>query len=461
MTKRFIFTAICCLIGISIFVSAAHAAAPSINITRARDRVTILQGLTDEILAEAKEAVDDGAGVRFRLGRMSAENIAKVLEAFPAMEGLDIERATDMTSIAQVAKLTNLTRFTLQAPVADFSPISDLTGLTALIISGADRGQGMLAPDLKWMSNLTNLTELQIEGPLGITPLTLVSLEGIPHLPDLTEAKFQRVAADLTPLLALSGVKKLYLERSIIEDLTPLTGLAALEDLRLFDSTVKDFSPLAGAPALKILNINSTKESDFSTLGKLTQLQSLELGTSVIEDISWISGMTGLKNLESTGSIADYSPLATVQLESLSLSRLRLPLDLNQLSGVTSLKKLTMQDMSNTSGFEGLSFLENLEELNLQRMSADNSSAVDLAFIAFLENLKKLTISRVDITGGFDGVANCVNLEEVEIGHVTGIDNFGPLMALPNLRRVTVPAGSFTEEQLAGFASPNVSVSQR
>jgi len=462
MIKKLIYTVICCLIGISIYVSAAHAA-PNIDIARSKDRITIKEGVTDEILAQAKEAVGDGEGVRFSLDRMSAEDIAKICEAFPTMSGLDIGMAMDLTSIAFVAKLTNLTRFEMSAPVADFSPLSDLTGLNTLKINASYTGQGMLAPDLKWMSKLTNLTELFIAGPIGVKTHTFVSLEGIPHLPNLTEARFQRVVADLTPLRqALPGVKKLFLEFSIIENLTPLTGLPALEELILYGSTVKDFSPLAGAPALKTLSVGTVTESDFSTLGKLTQVENLKIGSEELEDIAWISGMTGLKNFEVTfAAIANYSPLATVRLESMFFWRSRVPVDLKQLSGATSLKKLTLQDIKNTSGFEGLASLVNLEELSLQRMLAENSGAVDLAFIASLVNLKKLTISAADITGGFDGVANCVNLEEVEISRATGIENFGALMALPNLARLEIPKGTFTEEQLKGFANPEIKVSQR
>jgi len=446
-------------------VSAAHASDPSIRLSERNTRVTIQHGLTDEILAEAKEAVGDGAGVRFTLQRMSAEDIAKVCEAFPAMSGLDIERPEDLTSIPFVAKLTNLTRLEMSAPVADLSPLSNLTGLNILDV------RGVLAPDLKWMSNLTNLTTLIVMGVRGDVP-TLVSLEGIPSAPNLTRASFLYGAlADLTPLLALSGVTRLNLEQNIIADLTPLAGLPAMEELILSQTTVTDFSPLAGAPALKTLDARIVREADFSTLGKLTRLETLEVGATYVrnqdvfrlKDISWISGMTGLKNLQvDFDTVADFSPLRTLpQLERLRIWRMQSPVDLNQLSGITSLKRLTLQDNNaGTSGFGALASLVNLEELTLIEMTEDNSSTVDMAFIAFLENLKKLTISSSEITGGFDAIANCVNLEEVVIRNPTGTVNFAALMTLPNLRSVTVPPDTFTEEQVAAFASPNVRISQ-
>jgi len=360
-----------------------------------------------------------------------------------------------------VAKLKSLTSFVLVGGTVDnFSPLSNLTKLTNLEIRGNDVENGMMAPDLKWMSKLTSLTGLIIGASNELR--NLVSLEGIPSLPKLTAATFSSASPeDLAPLLALSGLKKLDLTDSEIADLTPLSGLLKLEELNLFGVTVEDFSPLAECPALKILNVYSTNESDYSTLGKLTQVQSLQSGMTALDDISWIPEMTGLKKLQVFSErIKDYTPLAKTQLEDLEIWKMKVPADLNQISDVVSLKKLKLWSLKVAGGFEGLASLVNLEELILNDMNAKDGTAVDMDFVKSLANLKILELKNSELSN-FDTVANCVKLEKVEIGKTTGIDNLEALKKLPNLIMLQVPKGVFSEEQLTGYANPKIKITQR
>ena len=467
MIKKSIFITICCLIGISLCAGVA-VAAPSVKLDKSRDKVTkvtIQEKVTVEILAEIKNEVKDASEITFVLEKIeSNDDLTKICEAFPDMNGLSLSQPKELTSIAPVAKLKGLTSINMYGgTVTDFSPLSDLTGLKSLEIRGYTGESGMLAPDLKWMSKLTNLTTLDIAAGRGKVP-NLVSFEGIPSLPNLTRAKITFGApTDLTPLQALSGLKVLSLEGSQITDLSQLAGLTKLEELSLYGVTVKDFSPLAGCPSLKNLRVATSKEADYSTLGKLSQVEILETGYTVINDISWITGMTSLKSLQvQKEKIADYSPLAKLKLESLRFWSMEAPVDLKQISGVVSLKNLRFDSQKDVSGFEGLASLVNLEDLYVRDMSAKEGTPVDMAFAKSLVNLKKLELQSSEVSANFDAVANCIKLEEVVISSsTTGITNFAVLMKLPNLAKLQVPKDTFTEEQLKGFANPNIKITQR
>ena len=461
--KRFMIlvTAALC---ISLCAGVAYAA-PSVKISDKKDRVTIEEGVTAEILAQLKKEIGDGKGVIFTLKKTNNEDLAKLCAAFPGLKELDMDGPEELTTIAPMAKLTEITRFRMDGgSVEDFSPLSGLTTLTTLRARGKSHDTGVLAPDLKWMSKLTNLTSLHLEAPTKLR--TLVSFEGIPALPKLTSATLTGGApADLTPLQALSGLKSLDLERSVLPDLAPLTGLPALEKLTLGGAEVKDFSPLAGCPALKELTVSRAEKADYSTLGKLAQVETLIAAGTVgatIDDISWIPGMTNLKKLELySQKIADYSPLAKLQLEDLTLSRMDNPADLSQLSGIASLKKLSLSQIKVADGFEGLASLVNLEALDLKDMEAKRATPVDMAFAKALINLKNLDLSGSEISGNFDAVANCVKLEKVNLSGTTGITSFDVLKKLPNLVELRVPKDTFTEAQLAGFANPKIKITQR
>jgi len=463
MKSKFLLPVLCCLIGTGLFAGATYAGESSVEISDEKDEVTITGEVTDEILAEIKKEVGKTKGLVFELKEIeSDEDLEKICAAFPDMKELSIDEPVELTSITPVANLKGLKRFYLNGgTVDDFSPLSGLTGLTSLEIRSNDSENGMMAPDLKWMRKLTNLTDLRIGACSELR--NLVSLEGIPSLPELTAATFTGGApADLTPLQALAGLKSLDLTDTVIADLSPLTGLSALENLSLYGAEVEDFSPLAGCPALKELTIYGTSEADYSTLGKLTQLRNLQGGLTRLDDISWITGMTSLKIYRMfSEKVTDYTPLAKTQIEDLTIWSMKAPVDLMQLSGVASLKKLKLWNVKNASRFEGLASLANLEELILMGMNAKDGTAVDMAFAASLGNLKILTLSGSEISN-FDAVAQCAKLEKVEIdSKTTGIDNLAALKKLPNLAALQVPKNRFSEEDLAGFANSNIKILQR
>jgi Leucine-rich repeat (LRR) protein len=462
MTKIFmLFAVFCCLVGMVLCAGVAHAA-PSVKISDKKDNVTIQEGVTAEILAQIKKDAAEEKNLVFRLDKIgSNDDLTKLCDAFPGMKELNIDGPKELTSVAPVAKLKNLTRFTLNGgTVADFSPLSDLTGLTNISIRGNSVENGMMAPDLKWMSKLTKLTSLTVGAPSKLR--TLVSFEGIPSIPNLSSAIFTGGApADLTPLQALSGLKKLELTGSDIADLTPLTGLPKLENLSLYGVTVKDFSPLAGCSALKILDVYASKGADYSTLGKLPQVRELNTGMTEIADISWIEGMTNLKKLQVfSEKIADYTPLAKIKLEDLTIWKMNAPANLQQISGVSSLKRLKLWNLK-AGGFEGLASLVNMEELVLMGMNAKDGTGVDMAFAKSLVNLKKLEISGSEISN-FDAVAGCSKLESVSIdAKSTGITSIEALKGLPNLKTLVVPKGIFPADQLTGYANSAIKVTER
>ena len=318
--------AVMILIGL-LFSAGSMQAQPSVKIDKGR--VTIKEGVTNDIMTEIKKAVGDQKDLDFTLEKIkSNDDIAKVCTAYPEMKSLDIRAEKEVNSIAPVAKLKSITKFRMSGgSVTDLKPLSGLTGLTSLYI----QSDGLV--DLKWMSSLTNLSTLELHGSKS-KGSNFVSLEGIPAMPKLKSLHIQEAAPkSLDPLKVLAPtLTSLTLFWCEISDLTPLKGLSKLEKLSLYGSVVKDFSPLAGCPALKELNFYATKDSDYSTLGKITQLEVLDGGLTDLNDISWITTLTKLKKYRMFAeSVKDYSPLAKLkQLEELKIWSMKVkPIDLS------------------------------------------------------------------------------------------------------------------------------------
>ena len=404
-------------IGIICIALNTGYAQPTIRISDQMDKqITINEAVTKEMITEIKKVTADGTNYSISLQEIkSNDDIAKICKEFPNVKALSIRAEKEVTSIAPVAKLKYITNFQLYGgSVTDYSPINSLTNLTFLIVK-----QCPVGPDLKWLSHLTKLTFLHIWGNNNLPGGTkLVSFEGIPDMPSLRSIEISDAApASLAPLQVLYFVKSVELRNSEIADLSPLAGMRALEKLDLYGSKVRDFSPLSGCKKLREVSFYATKNADYETFGKVTQLEVLHGGLTELEDISWITSLVNLKSFHAFfENIKDYTPLTKLKLEELKLWSMKSKsIDLNFLSGIPTLKKLILESIENAGNIKTLQSLVNLESLTITKFNTQGGEAVPLDII------KKL----------------------------------------PKLKEFVVTKDLFTEEQLSGFANPDVNINGR
>jgi len=474
-------------------------AAPSVK--RSGNTFTIVEALTDEGAAQIKAEMSqvDQSRLTFNLKDVKDEELAKFCAAYPNIPALSIDSSKELTSIAPLASLKALKNIKIRADkVQDFTPLAGLAGLERL-----DVGSKAMGPDLKWMSGMTKLGYVSVSADKALT-----SFEGLPSLPALRRASLTGAApADLTPVLALSGLEDLLLNYCTIKDLTPLTKLAKLKDLSLYGATVQDFSPLAGCASLKRLTYYAAKDADFSTLGKLTQVETLNGGLTKLDNIDWVANLPNLKKFDVFAEyVKDYAPLGKTSVENFQIWSMRVPVDLKSLAGAVSLKQLKLWNLKDVSGFEGLAPLVNLEELTLDEVNKDGTIPVDyvkgmsklaklnlsrincadtaalgslpalkelkgsrlnnvgdkpfdLGFVGKLPMLKSLSLDSANISG-LESLASCAQLESVSLTKVTGVTSLAPLKKVAGLKRLTVTKGAFPDSELTGF-DEKVKINQR
>jgi serine/threonine protein kinase len=135
--------------------------------------------------------------------------------------------------------------------------------------------------------------------------------------------------ADLRPLAALPGLKKLEMRDSTPHgerklpplDIAPLAGLP-LVFLDLSGTQVADLSPLKGMP-LEILRAHFTKVKDLTPL-KGMPLTELGIGATAVTDLSPLAGMKLVVfGAHPYTPVTDVSPLAGMPLESLHIGRIQ------------------------------------------------------------------------------------------------------------------------------------------
>ena len=173
----------------------------------------------------------------------------------------------DLTGLEFATGLTELTIWTDR--IADFTPLASLTQLEVLILKWT-WGGSRPAPDLTFLTGLTRLKYLEIE---GFPNQDFTPLEGLTNLTRLSLSNTN--LTDLSPLAGLTNVTHLYLDNTSITDLSPLAGLVQLGWLQLRGNDITDITPLAGLTNLGYLGLEETNVTDFSPLVDLTELGQL------------------------------------------------------------------------------------------------------------------------------------------------------------------------------------------
>ncbi|MBX9680208.1 MAG: hypothetical protein K2X38_15715 [Gemmataceae bacterium] len=189
----------------------------------------------------------------------------------------------------------------------------------------------------------------------------------------VTELRIQtNNVADLSPLQALTGLKKLNCNsgvrsRSQLVDLSPLKAMP-LEGLFCFGTKVSDLSPLRGMP-LTYLDIGRTPVVDLAPL-KDMKLDSLCFSRTKVADLSPLGGMPLSRLTFPTTPVADLSPLKGMPLTLLVCNSTRV----SDLSPLKDMKLITLNVGETT-----VSDLAPLKGMPLVQLHCNQTSVADLS----------------------------------------------------------------------------------
>ena len=320
------------------------------------------------------------------------------------------------------AEMATLTR--LDAPdrgIRDLTGLEQAINLTGLNLGSASVNDAFLnsnaISDLSPLSNLTNLTELDLDrnSISNISPLS-----GLTRLTEL-DIGFNSIS-DVSALSGMTSLEALGLGFNSISDVSVLSGMTSLEVLDLSGNSISDVSVLSGLTSLEVLNLSGNSITDVSALSGLTRLRELSLALNSISDVSSLSGLTRLTWLSLDGnSISDVSALSGMtSLDVLGLGENSIS-DVSALSGLTRLRWLNL--ISNSiSDVSVLSRMTDLQVLSLGGNSiTDVSSLSGLTLLIYLD-LSANSISDVSALSGMTSLAQLNLLDNA-------ISNLAPLVA--------------------------------
>lgn len=106
---------------------------------------------------------------------------------------------------------------------------------------------------------------------------------------------------DLTPLAALSDLKRLSAANTGISNLAPLAGLKNLEVLEISSTSVEDLAPLASLTGLRQIDVSNTQVRDLAPLASLNRLEELDIARTQVKDLAPIANLPALRHLALDG----------------------------------------------------------------------------------------------------------------------------------------------------------------
>jgi hypothetical protein len=199
--------------------------------------------------------------------------------------------------------------------------------------------------------------------------------------------------ASLTPLIKLTGLKRVGCSSTLVSSLGPLSYLNDLERLNCAHTLVDDLEPLRYSSLLSALDLSYTFVSNPEPISQLRRLEKLNLGKTSLEALGYLSSLSNLKELDisqcNVRALDDLSGL--INLETLDFSSNPVP----SLAPLASLINLVSLGFENTV-VEDLSPLSGLSRLTL--LIINGSAVRSLKPLEGLVSLKKIYCDNTGVT---------------------------------------------------------------
>lgn len=310
-----------------------------------------------------------------------------------------------VTSLEDLSKFTKLTSLLIKdGKFENYSVLSELTELQELTITGTPLNSQALSA-IAQLPKLTALTLSncslsginELAAATGLIHLDLSknmigNLSALSYMPNLTYLFLSSNAITASSLESLSGLgmlKELDLSHNSIEAVLPLAQCPGLYVLNLsnnllsstLDPETNEWSqPLLGLEQLtelRVLSVSNNLLTDVSCLSQLTNLMDLNISKNQITDITHLSSLTELCNLDfSENQIARLPQFhADTPLVSINGCRNQLT-SLQELSGLSQLAQVRMDDNVGITSVEPLASCEALAYVSLFRTGVEDVSCL-------------------------------------------------------------------------------------
>lgn len=268
----------------------------------------------------------------------------------------------------------------------------------------------------------------------------------------------------LCAMLAVGlSVSAAYAEPSVKRSGSSITVKEALTDDGI--SQAKEFAGKIKTPTFKLVNIKDADLVKFCQAFPDATKISIEGNEGGLTSIAPVAGLKNLTSFEmEADSVADLSPLANLKLTKLDVTGNSVGPDLKWMSGMTTLKEVSIFAGSALTSLEGfpvlvgnprvsiggasIADLSPIQNLPSSRFELRECTLQDLSPLAKMPNLTELSLYSSTVKD-FSPLANCAKLKKLSYYAVKGAD-FSTLKAL---KQVVELQGGLTELDNISFVS--------
>ncbi|MBQ9167683.1 MAG: leucine-rich repeat domain-containing protein [Oscillospiraceae bacterium] len=214
------------------------------------------------------------------------------------------EMPQDAATFEDLALLPYLESLTIHDSDLDLSPITNLTHLKTLDLSGCKPTDDILAsiatfPNLQSL-NLSDCELSSISELSGAVQLTYLNLEN-------------NTIRNIQPLSSMTELQELYMPHNALVSLEILSTLTKLQRLDVSYNALTSLSPVGSCSAINWLNASNNSITDTDGVNRLTGLTHLDLSFNNLADISSLAQLVKLTELNiSDNSLTDISALSTL-----------------------------------------------------------------------------------------------------------------------------------------------------
>ena len=211
---------------------------------------------------------------------------------------IDSRDVTDISMLRNLLGLQEIIIKLVDGQTNDLTPISKITGLQTLAISGAS------FVDLEPVANLHQLDYLS----LGTT-----EAKSLAPLAKLTKLQVLRISGNqidtLEPLAGLKLLKTFEFAGESVQSLQPLANLRNLQYLRVKGKSIVDLSPLKNLSGIRYLHVKHTGVTDLTPVKNFGNLITIDFSYTPVSQVDALVGIRSLENVRMTHTdVVDLTP---------------------------------------------------------------------------------------------------------------------------------------------------------
>ena len=246
--------------------------------------------------------------------------------------------------------------------------------------------------------------------------------------------------SDISDLALLKNAKAITFEANRVSDISPLYQIKTLENLTLNCNPIKSIEGIEALQNLKSITMVCTEISDISPLFRIPSMKYISFENTYVGSIEGIENLKGLVGLRTGNSnITDLSPLNKIDFSYVDETegfafeaKESLIKDFSPIARIPKFSEIMV------TGKRMDSILPYISDKQVRTVYIGGSDINTVEELSSVQGIEALYLPGSFSLTTIEGIEQHTGLIEVELINCPNINDFTPLLKLPNLRKLTI-----------------------